>query len=39
MAKKSERRRILAVVTNVPEYSTSGIRTGLWLGEFTHFYD
>ncbi len=39
MAKKSERRRILAVVTNVPEYSTSGIRTGLWLGELTHFYD
>ena len=32
-------RRILVVVTSTPEYTTTGYRTGLWLGEFTHFYD
>ncbi|WP_377272808.1 type 1 glutamine amidotransferase domain-containing protein [Peterkaempfera sp. SMS 1(5)a] len=35
MAKK----RILIVVTNVPEYDKVGYRTGLWLGELTHFWD
>jgi putative intracellular protease/amidase len=30
---------ILAVVTNVGEYETVGYRTGLWLGELTHFMD
>jgi putative intracellular protease/amidase len=31
--------RILIVVTNVAEYQKVGYRTGLWLGELTHFYD
>jgi putative intracellular protease/amidase len=31
--------RILAVVTNVGEYEKVGYRTGLWLGELTHFWD
>lgn len=31
--------RILIVVTNVGEYKKAGYRTGLWLGELTHFYD
>jgi putative intracellular protease/amidase len=31
--------RILTVVTNVGEYETVGYRTGLWLGELTHFLD
>lgn len=31
--------KILAVVTNVKEYDKVGYRTGLWLGELTHFYD
>lgn len=31
--------RILAVVTNVGEYEKVGYRTGLWLGELTHFLD
>lgn len=31
--------RILIVVTNVPEYEKVGYRTGLWLGELTHFWD
>jgi putative intracellular protease/amidase len=31
--------RILAVVTNVAEYEKVGYRTGLWLGELTHFLD
>jgi putative intracellular protease/amidase len=31
--------RILIVVTNVPEYKKVGYRTGLWLGELTHFWD
>ena len=31
--------RILAIVTNVGEYETVGYRTGLWLGELTHFLD
>jgi putative intracellular protease/amidase len=31
--------RILAIVTNVGEYEKVGYRTGLWLGELTHFLD
>lgn len=31
--------RILTVVTNVGEYEKVGYRTGLWLGELTHFWD
>lgn len=31
--------RILAVVTNAREYQAVGYRTGLWLGELTHFMD
>lgn len=29
----------LALSTSAHRYETSGIRTGMWLGEFTHFYD
>lgn len=32
-------KRILVVVTNVDEYRKAGMRTGLWLGELTHFWD
>lgn len=32
-------KRILIIVTNVREYEKVGYRTGLWLGELTHFYD
>jgi putative intracellular protease/amidase len=31
--------KILIIVTNVGEYQKVGMRTGLWLGELTHFYD
>ncbi|WP_206323692.1 type 1 glutamine amidotransferase domain-containing protein [Streptomyces sp. HNM0574] len=31
--------RILVVVTNTGEYQKVGMRTGLWLGELTHFWD
>lgn len=31
--------KILALSTSVHRYETSGLRTGMWLGEFTHFYD
>ena len=31
--------RILALSTSVHRYETSGIHTGVWLGEYTHFYD
>lgn len=31
--------KILIIVTNVGEYEKVGMRTGLWLGELTHFYD
>lgn len=31
--------RILILVTNVSEYEAVGYRTGLWLGELTHFWD
>ncbi len=31
--------KILVIVTNVGEYEKVGYRTGLWLGELTHFMD
>ncbi|MFI0468959.1 type 1 glutamine amidotransferase domain-containing protein [Saccharopolyspora sp. 5N102] len=31
--------RILIIVTSIGEYEKVGFRTGLWLGELTHFYD
>lgn len=31
--------KILIIVTNAGEYEKVGMRTGLWLGELTHFYD
>ena len=31
--------RILIIVTNVGEFEKVGYRTGLWLGELTHFWD
>jgi putative intracellular protease/amidase len=31
--------KILITVTNTREYEKVGYRTGLWLGELTHFYD
>lgn len=31
--------KILIIVTNVREYEKVGFRTGLWLGEMTHFWD
>lgn len=31
--------KILIVVTSVDEYQKVGYRTGLWLGELTHFWD
>ena len=32
-------KKILIIVTSVPEYEKVGYRTGLWLGELTHFWD
>ncbi|MDQ6774719.1 MAG: hypothetical protein M3071_00540, partial [Actinomycetota bacterium] len=32
-------RKILAVVTNHDAYENSDERTGLWLGELTHFWE
>jgi putative intracellular protease/amidase len=31
--------RILIIVTNASEFKKVGYRTGLWLGELTHFWD
>lgn len=31
--------RVLIVTTSTPSYEKAGYRTGLWLGELTHFYD
>ena len=31
--------KILALSTSVHRYEKSGIHTGMWLGEYTHFYD
>lgn len=38
MGKKTSK-RILAITTSAGEYEKKGYRTGLWLGELTHFYD
>src|SRR5690242_20983383 len=35
----TQTKNILIIVTNVPEYEKVGYRTGLWLGELTHFWD
>jgi putative intracellular protease/amidase len=35
----TQTKKILIIVTNVPEYEKVGYRTGLWLGELTHFGD
>lgn len=32
-------KKILIIATNVDEYHKVGLRTGLWLGELTHFWD
>lgn len=32
-------KKILIIVTNVGEFEKVGYRTGLWLGELTHFWD
>jgi putative intracellular protease/amidase len=37
--KMARTNKILIIVTNVDEYEKAGYRTGLWLGELTHFYD
>lgn len=37
--KSTTPKRILAVTTSTAAYETVGYRTGLWLGELTHFYD
>ncbi|WP_409482980.1 type 1 glutamine amidotransferase domain-containing protein [Arsenicicoccus dermatophilus] len=39
MARRTTPRRVLAVVTSTTRYADKGYRTGLWLGELTHFYD
>ena len=33
------RMKFLALSTSVHRYADSGIHTGMWLGEYTHFYD
>lgn len=38
-APKELTKRVLVVVTSTSEYLSKGYRTGLWLGELTHFYD
>ncbi|GAA3123977.1 type 1 glutamine amidotransferase domain-containing protein [Streptosporangium carneum] len=35
----SAKNKILVIVTNTEEYEKVGMRTGLWLGELTHFWD
>lgn len=35
----TETGNILIVVTSVGQFEKVGLRTGLWLGEFTHFWD
>jgi putative intracellular protease/amidase len=34
-----EKKKILIIVTNAGNYEKVGFRTGLWLGELTHFWD
>lgn len=36
---KKRSKHIVAVVTSTERYENAGYRTGLWLGELTHFYD
>ncbi|MEH0146887.1 type 1 glutamine amidotransferase domain-containing protein [Corynebacterium sp. Q4381] len=31
--------KLLALSTSAHRYETSGLRTGVWLGEYTHFFD
>jgi putative intracellular protease/amidase len=33
------KKRILIIVTNVSNYANKNLKTGLWLGELTHFLD
>ena len=35
----ADKKSILLIVTSVGEYEKVGFRTGLWLGELTHFWD
>jgi putative intracellular protease/amidase len=41
MASRKEEgtKKFLIIVTNAGEYEKVGMRTGLWLGELTHFWD
>lgn len=39
MPTKTRPARVLALTTSESEYRAAGYRTGLWLGELTHFYD
>jgi hypothetical protein len=32
------KKRILIIVTNVNAYANKNLKTGLWLGELTHFF-
>jgi putative intracellular protease/amidase len=32
-------KKILVIATNIDKYKTKELKTGLWLGEYTHFYD
>jgi len=36
---KNDAGKILVIITNADEYEKVGMRTGLWLGELTHFWD
>lgn len=39
MARTKKPARVLIVSTSASAYAKAGYRTGLWLGELTHFYD
>lgn len=39
MARTEHPAHVLIVTTSAPAYERAGYRTGLWLGELTHFYD
>jgi putative intracellular protease/amidase len=36
---RTNRILVIVIVTSISEYEKVGYRTGLWLGELTHFYD
>lgn len=36
---RNKTKKVLAVVTSATQYEKAGYRTGLWLGELTHFWD